>query len=110
MRFAQPLIPGTRLDLLLLGPRGACYVEVKNVTARPDDGAAAFPDAVTERGLKHLHALIRLARAGPPGDPAAGVAARAPLRRRQRRNDEHRVAWSGPSDPRYFRSFQAGMG
>lgn len=28
------------------------------------DGMAAFPDAVTERGTKHLKALIRLARRG----------------------------------------------
>lgn len=55
----------TRLDLLLEGPRGRrCYVEVKNVTSRPPDGLAAFPDAVTLRGQKHLRVLMRLRRAG----------------------------------------------
>ncbi|HET8577669.1 MAG TPA: DNA/RNA nuclease SfsA [Methylomirabilota bacterium] len=56
---------GTRLDLLLGGPRGRrCYVEVKNVTSRPDDGLAAFPDAVTLRGQRHLRVLMRLRRRG----------------------------------------------
>ena len=55
--------PGTRLDLRLEGTNGHCYVEVKNVTLAID-GAAAFPDAVTERGTKHLKELIRLRRQG----------------------------------------------
>lgn len=55
--------PGTRLDLCLEGSNGMCFVEVKNVTLAID-GAAAFPDAVTERGTKHLKELIRLRRRG----------------------------------------------
>lgn len=55
--------PRSRLDLLLEGGRDRCWVEVKNVTFRAGD-LAAFPDAVTERGTKHLRELIRLARAG----------------------------------------------
>ena len=55
--------PGTRLDLRLEGTSGHCYVEVKNVTLAIG-GAAAFPDAVTERGTKHLKELIRLRRQG----------------------------------------------
>ena len=55
--------PGTRLDLCLEGVTGTCFVEVKNVTLAVD-GAAAFPDAVTERGTKHLKELIRLRRKG----------------------------------------------
>ena len=55
--------PGTRLDLCLEGINGACFVEVKNVTLAVD-GGAAFPDAVTERGTKHLKELIRLTRSG----------------------------------------------
>lgn len=55
--------PKSRLDLCLLGERGCCYVEVKNVTLRIGD-LAAFPDAVTERGTKHLRELIRLKRRG----------------------------------------------
>lgn len=53
----------SRLDLCLEGGNGRCYVEVKNVTLRLG-ALAAFPDAVTERGTKHLHELIRLRRAG----------------------------------------------
>lgn len=34
-----------------------CLVEVKNVTLGLGKGVGAFPDAVTERGLKHLHEL-----------------------------------------------------
>jgi sugar fermentation stimulation protein A len=54
---------GTRLDLCLQGKGCHCYVEVKNVTLNID-GAAAFPDAVSERGTKHLKELIRLKRKG----------------------------------------------
>ena len=54
---------GTRLDLCLQDSNGSCFVEVKNVTLAID-GAAAFPDAVSERGLKHLKELIWLRRRG----------------------------------------------
>ena len=54
---------GTRLDLCLEGSNGSCFVEVKNVTLVLD-GAAAFPDAVSERGTKHLKELIWLRRKG----------------------------------------------
>jgi sugar fermentation stimulation protein A len=53
----------SRLDLCLEGEDGRCYVEVKNVTVS-FDGAAAFPDAVSERATKHLRELIRLKRRG----------------------------------------------
>ncbi len=39
------------------------WVECKNVTL-VEDGVAAFPDAVTARGAKHLSTLIRLVREG----------------------------------------------
>jgi len=55
--------PGTRLDLCLEGRDGLCFVEVKNVTLAVD-GVAAFPDAVSERGTKHLKELMRLRRKG----------------------------------------------
>jgi len=53
----------SRLDLCLEGASGYCYVEIKNVTVS-FDGAAAFPDAVSERATKHLKELIRLKRQG----------------------------------------------
>ena len=53
----------SRLDLCLEGESGCCFVEVKNVTLAID-GAAAFPDAVSERATKHLKELMRLRRKG----------------------------------------------
>jgi len=51
----------SRIDLLLESPgRPPCYVEVKNVTAAVSGGVALFPDAVSERGTKHLRELMRL--------------------------------------------------
>jgi sugar fermentation stimulation protein A len=40
-------------------------VEVKNVTAAVSGGVALFPDAVSERGTKHLRELMRLRERGP---------------------------------------------
>lgn len=54
----------SRIDLLLTGERGElCYVEVKNTTYAEGD-VAKFPDAVTERGLKHLNELGNMVDAG----------------------------------------------
>lgn len=39
---------------------GEAYVEVKSVTLRLSGGAGAFPDAVSERARKHVHALERV--------------------------------------------------
>ncbi|MGO1120988.1 DNA/RNA nuclease SfsA [Rhodovibrionaceae bacterium A322] len=55
----------SRIDLLLQAQGKAdCYVEVKSVTLRDSKGAAAFPDAVTERGAKHLRELGDMVEAG----------------------------------------------
>ena len=51
------------MDVCLETSSGLCFVEVKNVTLAAD-GAAAFPDAISERGTKHLKELIRLRRNG----------------------------------------------
>lgn len=51
----------SRIDILLSNsPHEQCYVEVKNVTLVDDDNHCLFPDAVTERGQKHLKELIEL--------------------------------------------------
>jgi sugar fermentation stimulation protein A len=56
--------PSSRIDLCLAGPgRPRTWVEVKNTTLRDGD-VARFPDAVTERGRKHLGELSRLVRGG----------------------------------------------
>lgn len=56
----------SRIDLLLEGDQGRCYVEVKNVTL-VQDRLALFPDAVTERGQKHLRELMEVVRNGDRG-------------------------------------------
>lgn len=56
---------GSRIDLLLDFPGGPSgYLEVKNVTAAVEGGVALFPDAVSDRGAKHLRELIGVAEAG----------------------------------------------
>lgn len=56
----------SRIDILLDGhaKKPPCYVEVKNVTAAVDNGIALFPDAVSERGSKHLRELIAMVAEG----------------------------------------------
>lgn len=55
----------SRIDLLVRQKNGQkCYVEVKNVTASFEQGVAAFPDAVTARGTKHLRELELMVRQG----------------------------------------------
>lgn len=53
----------SRLDFCLETPRGPHLVEVKGVTLE-NGGAACFPDAPTERGVKHIRELARAAREG----------------------------------------------
>jgi sugar fermentation stimulation protein A len=54
----------SRIDILLEAPgRRPCYVEIKNCTL-VSDGLAAFPDAVTVRGRKHLMELQKLVASG----------------------------------------------
>ena len=54
----------SRIDFLLAGDGKPCYVEVKSVTLSLGDGLAAFPDAITLRGAKHLRELEAMAAAG----------------------------------------------
>lgn len=53
----------SRLDLCLEGPPGRLWVEIKSVSWAEGD-AIRFPDAVSERGTKHLEELIRVAEKG----------------------------------------------
>lgn len=53
----------SRIDLLLSGAQGDCYVEVKNVTLA-EGARGLFPDAVSARGAKHLRELQKLAEGG----------------------------------------------
>jgi sugar fermentation stimulation protein A len=54
IRREAVLPSGSRVDFLLEGSRGRCYLEVKSVTLLAADGRYAFPDAVTARGLRHI--------------------------------------------------------
>ena len=53
----------SRFDILLRNGGNKTLVEVKGVTLE-NEGLALFPDAPTERGLKHVNELIENARKG----------------------------------------------
>ena len=53
----------SRLDFCLETPEGLHYIEVKGVTLE-NDGHVTFPDAPTERGIKHLRELMRAVEEG----------------------------------------------
>ncbi len=48
----------TRFDFLLNDNNKKSFLEVKNVTLVREKNLAEFPDAITERGKKHLHELV----------------------------------------------------
>jgi sugar fermentation stimulation protein A len=57
----------SRIDFLLSekpGDSRLCYVEVKNVTLMETEGEGIFPDAISERGSKHLRELIAMVKSG----------------------------------------------
>jgi sugar fermentation stimulation protein A len=61
-----PISRESRCDIVLDrdgSGKDICVIEVKNATMKLEH-AIAFPDAVTSRGLKHLHELSRLASEG----------------------------------------------
>jgi sugar fermentation stimulation protein A len=49
----------SRFDLMAANEHETCFIEVKNVTMM-ENGIALFPDAVTERGRKHLETLMKV--------------------------------------------------
>jgi sugar fermentation stimulation protein A len=53
----------SRFDFSFLKDGKRCFMEVKGVTLE-NDGVCAFPDAPTERGVKHLRGLTKLAKEG----------------------------------------------
>lgn len=59
-------IPGERgrFDFRLGGDGPPCWVEVKSLTLCLDSGRGAFPDAVSERAVRHVEALSARRRAG----------------------------------------------
>ena len=53
----------SRFDIFAQDGERKAFIEVKGVTLE-NDGTALFPDAPTERGVKHLNELIRAVDAG----------------------------------------------
>ena len=53
----------SRFDFSFVKDGKRCFLEVKGVTLEKD-GVCAFPDAPTERGVKHLKGLTELVRQG----------------------------------------------
>lgn len=54
----------SRIDFLLERDGQKCFVEVKNVTLMEQQGRGFFPDAVSERGTKHLRELAQMVSEG----------------------------------------------
>lgn len=52
-------VEGGRIDFLLSRGEKKCYMEIKSVTMKEDE-TAYFPDAVTQRGARHLRILQEL--------------------------------------------------
>jgi sugar fermentation stimulation protein A len=88
----------SRIDILLEGEKGRCYVEVKNVTL-VEHGLALFPDAVTERGQKHLRELMEVVQNGARGVILFTV----------QRGDGRAVAPADSIDPAYGRLLREAM-
>ncbi len=90
----------SRADFLLSGGRRKpCYVEVKNVTAAVRRGVALFPDAVSERGTRHLREMMAMVRAGH----------RALLVFCVQRGDVTEVRPADEIDPEYGRTLRRAM-
>ncbi|NCF77211.1 MAG: DNA/RNA nuclease SfsA [Proteobacteria bacterium] len=67
---AESKIPdgGGRFDFLARNAKQvSAFIEVKSVTLYTENGAGEFPDAVSERALKHVHALKRMVSLGHRG-------------------------------------------
>jgi sugar fermentation stimulation protein A len=87
---------GSRVDFLLSCEDGPCTIEVKNVTAAVNDGIALFPDAVSERGSRHLRELKSVVASGE----------RATLLFCVQREDVHEVRPADDIDPVYGRTLR----
>jgi sugar fermentation stimulation protein A len=95
VKYAQ----GSRVDLVLAGAPGVVYVEVKSVTLCRENGQGLFPDAVSERGRKHLLAL----------QEAREQTTRAVLFFCVFHQGIDKVSAAGAIDPRYREALQQAM-
>jgi sugar fermentation stimulation protein A len=95
---AEVALEDSRIDFLLTGPAGRCWVEAKSVTL-VEDGIARFPDAPTERGRRHLRAMVR---AVEQGDQAAAVFV-------VQRPDAHTFEAHAQADPDFDQALRQAM-
>lgn len=94
----RPSGKGQRIDFLLTGAEGSCFLEVKSATV-VEEGVARFPDSVTPRGLKHLKRLIQHAQRGH----------RAVILFVVQRGDAKCFTVSGARHPAYAKTFQKAL-
>ena len=85
----------SRIDLMLSGHGGRCYVEVKSVTL-VEGGTGLFPDSPTERGRKHVRSLVEAVKRGHRGVIAFVV----------QRSDAHAFAPNEDADPEFCQALR----
>lgn len=101
IRRREVPIGSSRIDFLLAGEEDALLaLEVKSVTLVEADGVARFPDAVTERGARHVDELRRFV------ENAEGRAAILFLLQRA---DAARIEAARSIDPRFATALQRAM-
>ncbi len=88
----------SRLDLMLEGSSGRCYIEAKSVTL-VENGVGLFPDSPTVRGAKHLRTLETVIEAGH----------RAAVFFVIQRPDATLFATNDPADPDLAEAFRSAM-
>jgi len=89
----------SRLDLMLEGPPGRCYIEAKSVTL-VENGVGLFPDSPTVRGAKHLGTLETVLESGHRAAVVFVV----------QRPDATAFATNDPADPALAEAFQSALG
>lgn len=91
----------SRIDFLLEDARNTLLaLEVKSVTLVEEDGVARFPDAVTERGARHVEELREFVEEG---------LGRAAILFLLQRSDAHRIEAARTIDPHFAAVLQRAM-
>ena len=85
----------SRLDFLLTNKHESCLLEVKSATL-VKDGVAMFPDAVTERGKRHVNELTKAKKEGY----------RACILFLVQRTDAHSFSPSDETDPEFGKALR----
>ncbi len=88
----------SRLDLMLEGSSGRCYIEAKSVTL-VEDGVGLFPDSPTVRGAKHLRTLETVIEAGHRAAVVFVI----------QRPDATMFATNDPADPGLAEAFRSAL-